>query len=91
MFLYILKCNVSRMHFLQSVREICRKNAELRHCTCTLSFITFDLDDVRRPMYAVNCSNLNLTRLPSFLPENTTTFYAQHNQVIQHHHICGLG
>lgn len=66
---------------------MCHNNPELRNCTCSLSFITFDLDDVWRPMYSINCSNLNLLRLPATVPENTTTFYATHNKVKHKHFI----
>ncbi|XP_031627782.1 protein singed wings 2 isoform X1 [Contarinia nasturtii] len=69
------------MNFKIAIREMCRKNRELHRCTCTLSFLSVDLDAVSHPMYAINCSHLNLTHLPTTLPENTTTFYAQHNQI----------
>ncbi|XP_031627788.1 protein singed wings 2 isoform X2 [Contarinia nasturtii] len=69
------------MNFKIAIREMCRKNRELHRCTCTLSFLSVDLDAVSHPMYAINCSHLNLTHLPTTLPENTTTFYAQHNQL----------
>lgn len=63
------------------MREICSKNVELRNCTCVLSYISLDLNGVRRPMYSINCNNLDLYHLPKSLPDNTTTFYAQHNKV----------
>lgn len=74
----------------QSLREMCYKNIELRNCTCTLSYIALDLDEVWRPMYSIDCNNLNFTRLPKSVPDNTTMFYAQHNQVIKHHMIRSM-
>lgn len=60
---------------------MCQRNPELRNCSCSLSYIAFDLDEIWRPMYSINCSNLNLYRLPASVPENTTTFYATNNNV----------
>lgn len=84
---YQYSCNVipsvmKTKLWLQSLRRICHNNLELRNCTCNLSYIALGLDGVFRPMYSINCSSLELNHLPKSLPENTTTFYAQHNNVI---------
>lgn len=34
-----------------------------------------------QPLYSINCSALKLYSLPTFIPENTTIFYANHNNI----------
>lgn len=65
----------------QTVRDLCYNNTELRNCSCSLAYITLDLEEIWRPIYSINCSNLNFFQLPSSVPENTTTFYAKNNHV----------
>lgn len=66
----------------QTLREACTTHAELRNCTCTISFVRLMDDGVSlQPLYAINCSRLHLDHLPSFVPVNTTIFHATDNKV----------
>lgn len=57
-------------------------NPELKNCSCTMPFVRLSDDGMSlQPLYSINCSNLNLSRLPAFIPENTTIFYANNNQI----------
>lgn len=35
-----------------------------------------------QPMFSINCSRLQLDRLPGFVPKNTTVFYATDNRIV---------
>lgn len=71
------------MQYKQNIKEACSNSSELRNCSCTVSYIHLEHDGTSfKPMYSINCSRLNLNRLPSFVPENTTSFHATDNQVI---------
>lgn len=70
---------------LQNIKEACYNNTELRNCSCTVSYIRLEDDGTsHKPMYSINCSRLNLHRLPSFVPENTTIFHATDNKVTRY-------
>lgn len=67
----------------KNIKEACFNNTELRNCSCSVSYIRLENDGTSlKPMYSINCSRLNLDRLPSFVPENTTIFHANDNKVI---------
>lgn len=70
------------MHYKLRLREACTTHAELRNCSCTISFVRL-MEDGRslQPLYAINCSRLHLDRLPAFVPENTTIFHATDNRI----------
>lgn len=66
----------------KNIKEACYNNTELRNCSCTVSYVRLTNDGTSfTPMYSINCSRLNLYRLPSFVPENTTIFHATDNKV----------
>ncbi|XP_055372746.1 protein singed wings 2 [Condylostylus longicornis] len=68
------------LHYQVVLRTMCN-SVELKNCTCTMHYITKSENERLTPIYAVNCSNLNLTRFPSFVPQNTTIFYANNNKI----------
>lgn len=87
----ILKCTdlkygsrplLTVMQYKQNIKEACYNSTELRNCSCTVSYIHLEHDGTSfKPMYSINCSRLNLNRLPSFVPENTTSFHATDNKI----------
>ncbi|KAJ6649368.1 Protein singed wings 2, partial [Pseudolycoriella hygida] len=87
----ILKCTdlkyggrplLTVMQFKINIKEACYNSTELRNCSCTVSYIRLENDGMSlKPMYSINCSRLNLIRLPSYIPENTTIFHATDNKI----------
>lgn len=67
------------MKFKQKLEEEC-KHPDLNNCSCILSFIRRS-EEGWVPMYTINCSNLGFYSLPSYIPKNTSSFYATDNKV----------
>lgn len=72
------------MQFKLNLKTECQNHPDLRNCSCTMHYIRRS-DDGKSltPIYAVNCSHLNLFNFPSYLPQNTSIFHATHNQIAE--------
>uniref|UniRef100_A0A1A9WC71 CCZ1/INTU/HSP4 first Longin domain-containing protein n=1 Tax=Glossina brevipalpis TaxID=37001 RepID=A0A1A9WC71_9MUSC len=66
------------MNYKMILKHACQSNEDLRNCTCSMHHI---VPKSHIPLYTVNCSYLGLYRLPAYLPDNTSSFYANGNKI----------
>uniref|UniRef100_A0A1I8NX07 Protein singed wings 2 n=1 Tax=Stomoxys calcitrans TaxID=35570 RepID=A0A1I8NX07_STOCA len=66
------------MNYKVMLRNACQSHEDLKNCSCSMHHI---IPKTHLPLYTVNCSHLGLHFLPAFLPENTTTLFANNNKI----------
>jgi hypothetical protein len=70
------------MHFKLKLKEECQQNVDMKNCQCHVNYIRpTDDGNAFHPIYAINCSHLNLNQLPASLPHNTSILYVTNNKV----------
>lgn len=77
------------MNYKIQLYKICHQDADLRNCTCHISFFRWE-DEIHefKPMYSVNCSGLGFHNFPRQLPDNTTTLFITNNRISSLNQLC---